>query len=296
MVPMWTGIELLHALQDIRLEFPFLEDLFAAMSSRIAYLAVPVALALLFYWCINKKQGEILALSFVPAMVFAVVSKYGFDQPRPWKLDPSIIRIDGVNAHGLSLPSGHTASAVSTYLPAAAFVRNRLFKTVLIVIMVLIIVGRLVLCVHTPLDILSGAVVGIIAITVAWKSIEYAYENDRAYLIVNAAYTVFFTALFIISLVCWDAEADRIALYAGFLYGMLIGRILDRLYLRYEVPQTGIKEHALRFVVGMIIGAAILLVFMVPFPDWGIGLGGALMMVWSFFIYPYIITKKSLFC
>ncbi len=293
---MWTGIELLHALQDIRLEFPFLEDFFAVMSSRITYLAIPVALILLFYWCINKKQGEILALSFVPAMVFAVVSKYGFNQPRPWELDPSIIKVDDVNAHGLSLPSGHTASAVSTYLPAAAFVRNRLFKTILIAIMVLIIVGRLVLCVHTPLDILSGTAVGIIAIAIACKSVEYAYESDRAYLIVNAAYAVFFTALFVISLVCWDADAERIALYAGFLYGMLAGRTLDRLCLRYEVPQTGIKEHTLRFVVGMTIGALILLIFMFPFPNWGIGLGGALMMIWSFFIYPYIITKKGLFC
>lgn len=293
---MWTGIELLHALQDIRMEFPLLEDLFSAMSSRVIYLAVPVAMIFLFYWCINKKQGEILALSFVPAMVFAVVSKYGFNQPRPWDLDPSIIKVDGVNAHGLSLPSGHAASAISTFLPATLFFRNRLFKTVLIAVMVLITVGRLVLCVHTPLDILSGIAVGLIAIVVAWKSMEYAYENDRTYLFVNVAYAVFFTALFIISLVCWDAEADRIALYAGFLYGMLIGRILDRFYLRYEVPQTGIKEHTLRFVVGMIIGAAILLVFMVPFPDWGIGLGGALMMIWSFFIYPYVITKKSLFC
>ena len=162
--------------------------------------------------------------------------------------------------------------------------------------MVLIIVGRLVLCVHTPLDILSGAAIGIIAIAIACKSVEYAYESDRAYLIVNAAYAIFFTALFIISLVCWDADAERIALYAGFLYGMLAGRTLDRLCLRYEVPQTGIKEHTLRFVVGMTIGALILLIFMVPFPNWGIGLGGALMMIWSFFIYPYIITKKGLFC
>lgn len=293
---MWTGIELLHAFQDIRIEFPFLEDFFSAMSSRVIYLAVPVALIFLFYWCINKKQGEILALSFVPAMVFAVVSKYGFNQPRPWDLDPSIIKVDGVNAHGLSLPSGHAASAISTFLPAASFVRNRLFKTVLIAVMVLITVGRLVLCVHTPLDILSGIAVGLIAIVVAWKSMEYAYEDDRTYLFVNAAYAIFFTALFIISLVCWGADADRIALYAGFLYGMLIGRTMDRLYLRYEVPQTGAKEHALRFFVGMTIGALILLVFMIPFPDWGIGLGGAFMMIWSFFIYPYVITKKNLFC
>ncbi len=293
---MWTGIELLHALQEIRLEFPFLEDLFTATSSRITYLAIPVALILLFYWCINKKQGEILALSFVPAILFTVVSKYGFDQPRPWELDPSIIRVEGVNAHGLSLPSGHTASAVSALIPTSLFVRNRLLGIAMIALMVLIIIGRLVLCVHTPLDIISGAIVGLVAIVVSWKSMEVAYDDDRLYHIVNATYVVFFTLLFIVSLVYWDADPENIAWFAGIFYGMFIGRTLDRIYLRYEIPQTGVREHVLRFFVGTVGCAAILFPFMVLLPVWSSPIGGALMMTWAFFIYPYVIIKKRVFC
>ena len=293
---MWTGIELLHMLQDIRLEYPILEDFFAAVSSRITYLAVPVALILLFYWCINKKHGEILALSFVPALLFTVVSKYGFDQPRPWELDSSIIKVEGVNAHGPSLPSGHTASAISTFIPASFFVRNRLLGVAMITLMVLIIVGRLVLCVHTPLDIICGIIVGLVAIAISWKSMGIAYDDDRSYHIVNAAYAVFFAVLFIVSLVYWDADPKNIAWFAGIFYGMFIGRTLDRICLRYEIPQTGIKEHALRFVVGMVGCAVILLPFIALNPVWGSPIGGALMMIWAFFIYPYIITKKRIFC
>ena len=292
---MWTGIELLHVLQDIRLDYPFLEDFFTVMSSRVLYLALPAILVFLFYWCIDKKQGEILALSFFPAMVFAVVSKFGFDQPRPWDLDPGIIKVEGVNVNGLSLPSGHTASTVSSLLPAATFSKNHVISAVLIAVMILVIIGRLVLCVHTPLDIISGIVIGLIAIAVAWGSLDFAFGDDRRYHLVNIAYTVFFTILFIIGLAYWDVGMDRTAWYAGIIYGMIVGRTLDRIYLRYKVPETGRREHALRFLIGLISSAVVLLVFAILVPVWGAAIGGAAMMIWAFFLYPYIMVRKGLF-
>ena len=292
---MWTGIELLYPLQEMRLGFPFLEDLFMILSSRIFYLALPVCIAFAFYWFIDKKKGEILCLSFLSAFLFTTVSKYGFDQPRPWDLDSDIIKVEGVHANGKSLPSGHTAAMVSTVIPAAIFGRKKILGMALIILAIMVIVGRLILCVHTPLDIIAGLAVGICALMLAWGSMEFAYDDDRRYHLINAVYTGMFTILFAVGVIVWGVRIEIAIGYAGFFYGMIVGRTLDRIYLHWEPMDLGVMKDVMIFLLGMGLGGVVLIVMMYFVPAVGAGIGGAFLMIWCFFLYPKILQDHGVF-
>jgi len=292
---MWTGIALLYWLQDIRLANPILEDIFTVFSSRVFYLVLPIVVAFIFYWCINKRQGEIIGMGCVSAMVFSMLVKFGIGIPRPWDLDPRIIEVQGVHANGLSCPSGHTAVTSAAFGASAVFSKHLLSKIVLILMIAMIISARLILCVHTPLDIIVGMAIGIAAALVAWKAVDYSYTSDRAYWIVAIAYGLFFAVFFAVSFFCWGADAGSLTEYMGFLYGALVGRALEYRYVGYEVPDTGLKNHVMRYIIGMVVGAAILGVFMILVPSYGTLIGGFLMLVWAFYLYPKIMKGRNLF-
>ena len=289
---MWTGIEILYTLQDIRQSCPFLEDLFLAASSRVFYLAAPIIIAAAFFWMGDKKQGDILGLSCISAMVFSQCMKYGIAQPRPWEIDPRIVEVPGAHAHGHSLPSGHTAMVVSSFIPAGKFCGNKLVAAVLILLTVIIIMARLFLCVHTPLDILVGIAIGAAAIIIAYLSMQWAYDDDRRYYMVNGVYTAFFTVIFAVSSVYWGVPMELTLGYAGFFYGMIFGKILERLYVGYEVPVLDMKRQALLVSLGVMIAAAILLVPYFLLPTYGMMTGGFLFMFWIFLIYPKLLKDR----
>ena len=288
---MWTGIELLFPLQDFRLANPIVETLFVILSSRVFYLVLPILLATLFYWYVDKKQGEILAMGFVSSIVFSMCVKFGIAQPRPWQLDPGLIEPPhGSNSGGYALPSGHTASVTSSLLPAALMARERMLSAALIVLTVLIVIGRLVLCAHTPLDVLAGITVGLAAVAIAWKVTDLTYDDDRRYILANVAYAAVFTVLFVVTLTVWEGDVSDTLGYAGFMYGLVAARIMDRLYLGYEVPDTTARKAAVGYVQGMIAGALILLVPYYLIPTVGMMIGGMLMMLWGFFAYPALLS------
>ena len=64
----WCGIDTLYWFQSVRESIPFLEDFFLAVSSSPVYLALPMMIACAFYWMVDKRKGEVILLSFVPAM------------------------------------------------------------------------------------------------------------------------------------------------------------------------------------------------------------------------------------
>lgn len=291
---MWTGIELLYPLQELRMEYPILGDLCQAMSSRIVYLVLPIMIVAAFYWTIDKKQGEILGLSCIPAMVFSMLSKYVIGQPRPWEIDPRIEHVSGVHANGPSLPSGHTAMTVSSFIPAAIFGRNVWFACAMIVLTSLVMFSRLILCVHTPLDIIAGLAVGALSAVTAWKAVDWAYGNDRRHLFIDLVYVALFTILFAAALFVWNVEMTKVLEYMGFIYGMILGKVLERRYVSYKVPDISLKNKAKIYVAGMLADALILLIPLSLIPGYGTAIGGFAMMLWLFYLYPKIIMCNGL--
>ncbi len=289
---MWTGIELLYPLQDLRLQYPVLEAISDIISSRLFYLVLPIMIVFAFYWVIDKRKGEIIGLGCITAMTSAMTLKCGIAQPRPWELDPNIIRVEGTNANGLSCPSGHTTNTIASLIPAAILGKNRIFAMMMVILTSLVIISRLVLCVHTPLDILAGILLGAGSALAAWKLTDWA-DSDRRYHCVTLSITSLMTAMFLLTATIWDPGSLKILEYAGFFYGFMLGRTLDRMLLNYQVPDMEIKKKVSIYVLGSILAAIVLFVPMVLVPFLGASIGGFIMMVWGTYGFPYTITKLT---
>lgn len=287
---MWTGIELLQPIQDIRTGYPFLEDISLVFSSRLFYLVLPIAIVLIFYWTVDKKKGGFLGLSCLSAFTFTTLCKTWIVQPRPWELDPDLIRVEGAHSNGYSLPSGHTAMSVSTYLPTAMMIRRRIVSILLIALTILIVASRLILCVHTPLDIIAGVCVGAISIVAAWKATEFSERSRGSFHLVMFLYAAAFAVFSVISIMAGE-DLYELAQSMGFFYGMVLGRILEYHYVSYTIRDFEIKRKSLIIIKGLLIGAVLLGIPMLLSKDFGTPIGGFLMMIWSFYLYPKLMMS-----
>jgi hypothetical protein len=288
---MWTGIELLLVLQDLRMQFPLLEDVYLCSSSRILFQILPVVIIAAFLWFIDKRQGEIIGLSFITSTALAITIKFGIAQPRPWVLDPRIIQVEGTYASGYSCPSNHTSMVTSSLLPAAYYCRNRIVSILLIVVTAFVVSGRLVLCAHTPLDIIVALVVCAVSIFVSVKLVDYSNRGDTQFYTAWIVHTTVITALIIMSLVAWDADHHSILENTTMFYGMMAGRLLDHIFVRYEVTPLASRSKLKRYVLGMAMGGFL---FMLPYlvsKAYGASMGGFLLMFWIFFAYPWVMKR-----
>lgn len=143
----------LHFLQSIR--NPFF-DWFFALITHLGEETFFLVIAILFFWCINKREGYFILITGLVGTVVNQIAKLFFRVPRPWVLDPDFEIVESAReeATGYSFPSGHTQNIAGTYGSIAAYEPKK-WKTILCtVLIVLVAFSRMYLGVHTPLDVI----------------------------------------------------------------------------------------------------------------------------------------------
>lgn len=156
-------MEILYWLEKIRM--PGLNELMLAVT-RLGEETVFLVLALIVFWCVDKKRGYLLmSVGFLGTMVNQFM-KLSFRIPRPWVLDPDFTILEQAReaAAGYSFPSGHTTCAVATFGSLAATSRRKITVAVCVLLAVLVGFSRMYLGVHTPADVLTGALTSMILI------------------------------------------------------------------------------------------------------------------------------------
>ena len=153
----------LYLLEKIRM--PGLNELMLLVT-RLGEETAFLVLALIFFWCVDKRRGYlIMAVGFMGTMVNQVL-KLACAVPRPWVLDPEFTILEQAReaASGYSFPSGHTSTAVGTFGAIAATEKRRWFSTVCIALAVLVGFSRMYVGVHTPYDVLVGAACALLLV------------------------------------------------------------------------------------------------------------------------------------
>ena len=156
-------MEILYWLEKIRM--PGLNELMLAVT-RLGEETVFLVLALIVFWCVDKKRGYLLmSVGFLGTMANQAM-KLAFRIPRPWVLDPDFTILEQAReaATGYSFPSGHTTCAVATFGSLAATSRRKITGAVCVLLAVLVGFSRMYLGVHTPADVLAGALTSMILI------------------------------------------------------------------------------------------------------------------------------------
>ena len=130
-----------------------------------------LVLALIVFWCVDKRRGYLLmSVGFLGTMANQFM-KLWFRVPRPWVLDPEFTILEQAReaAAGYSFPSGHTTSAVGTFGSLAATSRQKRSAVIYTVLAVLVGFSRMYIGVHTPADVIVGALTSLVLIVLLRK-------------------------------------------------------------------------------------------------------------------------------
>ena len=156
-------MEFLYLLESIR--FPALTE-FMSLITRLGEETAFLVIALIVFWCVDKYSGYYtLGVGLVGTLINQFL-KITCRIPRPWVADPNFTIVESAReaASGYSFPSGHTQTAVGTFGCIAAFTKKTWVRVVAIVLAVLVGLSRMYLGVHTPADVIVGALQSLVLV------------------------------------------------------------------------------------------------------------------------------------
>ena len=155
----------LYFLESIRM--PVLNEFMLAITTLGEETAF-LALALIFFWCVDKKRGYLLMSVGFLGIIANQFLKLWFRIPRPWVLDPEFTILEQAReaASGYSFPSGHTTTAFATFGSVAASTRKRWVSAGMFLLAALVGFSRMYIGVHTPADVLVGALTSVLLILI----------------------------------------------------------------------------------------------------------------------------------
>ena len=241
---------------------PFLDAFFSTIT-HLGEETFFIVLGLVFFWCINKKEGYyLLSIGFIGTIVNQFL-KLWFRIPRPWVKDKNFTIVESARAEatGYSFPSGHTQSSVGIF---GAFARwhNRLWVRITgIAICVLVPLSRMYLGVHTPADVLVSVVIALILIFGLYPLIQKCFDNTKVMRVLLLTMVLMSAGLLaFVSFYKFPADVDVSNLASGTknaykmlgcTLGIWIAFEVDNKYLHFETKAV-IWAQILKFVLGII--------------------------------------------
>ena len=258
-------MEFLHWLAAIR--HPVLDAFFSVVTYLGSEIGL-IAVGLLFFWCVGKKQGYYILFVGFTGTIFNQFFKLLFRVPRPWVLDPSFEPISSAvgDAGGYSFPSGHTQASVGLFGSMCMVLRRRLLRVLCLLPIVLVPFSRMYLGVHTPADVLFSLGLALLLVLVFHLVMEKAWGNHRRMaLLLGATVLLAVAYLLFVLLFPFPADMDAANLASGrknafTLLGSLLGIALvyfvDERYLHFDT-RAPLPGQIIKLVIGAALAFAL---------------------------------------
>ena len=273
-------------LQDIRFALGSGLENFFIFICKGRVLGIFAFIPVIMYWVFDKKTGMKISMTFCIGNYLNGLLKIIFCCYRPWIRDerikpPEKAKLD---ATGYSFPSGHSTMGVCLF-GYSGWLARKMYRSITLLCWLycgLLLFSRNYLGVHTPQDVMVGALLGLVAIWLSDRIFRWAetYDGaDRIVLLVGLA-LVFATLAFIqlkpypMNYVDGQLLVDPVSMKGdsfmstGALAGILPGWYMERKYLNFG-PARSRKEGLVRLLIGLAVllaalGLALLLKFLVP--------------------------------
>ncbi len=243
-------------------------DFLMSAVTRFGEEALFIVLALLFLWCIDKKEGYYLLTVGFCGLLFNQFLKILCRVPRPWVKDPAFTPVEGstTEATGYSFPSGHTQTAVGSYGAVARWHKQAWLRAAAIALCVLVPFSRMYLGVHTPLDVGVSILFALLLVFVLHPFFVTLDEHPyRLFYLLGGLLAL--SVLFVIYVECaaFPADVDAHNLDSAVkgaytLLGSLLGfgliYFLDLRVYRYKT-KAPLLAQALKLILGAVLVVAV---------------------------------------
>lgn len=169
--------ELALLLNDLVGVSPFLDDVIVFLASYLAYGLLALLLVFVFLSSYSwRERTEVLLVAGVSALVarfgIAELIRLFYHRPRPFT-DLPVDQL--LTSTAWSFPSGHATFFFA--LATAVYLYNKKWGIGFFVAVTLMTVSRVIAGIHYPLDILGGALIGIIVAYGAFRGARWLSET-----------------------------------------------------------------------------------------------------------------------
>jgi undecaprenyl-diphosphatase len=221
-----------------------------------------LAFAIIFFWCVNKRQGYYILITGLVGTVVNQVAKLFFRIPRPWVLDPefNIIESARAEATGYSFPSGHTQNVAGTFGAIAAFKPRKWLTALCVTIILLVGFSRMYLGVHTPLDVVVSLLIalGLILLLRPVFETDESFKKYMPYVVIGSVIISVLFLVYVLSLGGvsfldphnYQSGLKNAYTLLGCTAGLVIVYFVDSKYINFD---TKAKWYAqiLKLVIGL---------------------------------------------
>ncbi len=236
--------------------------------TRFGEEALFIVLALLFLWCIDKREGYyLLAVGFCGLLLNQFL-KILCRVPRPWVKHPDFTIVEGsaTEATGYSFPSGHTQTAVGAYGAVARWEKKTWLRILLSVLCFLVALSRMYLGVHTPLDVCVSIGIALLLIFMLYPFFKALDEHPyRLFYFLGALFVLSLLFVLYVELAVFPADVDVHNLDSavkgaytllGSLVGFALIYFLDVRFYHYET-KAPLFAQALKLIFGAALAVAV---------------------------------------
>ena len=244
-------------------------DDFFLYVTKFGEMLTPMFLICLVYWCINKKSGAYILFSLVTGFALSFAIKVTTCIYRPWIIDPRVNPLKQAipYAGGYSFPSGHSANATAAWGAAAVSFWGKKFSLILLLLIILVILSRIYLGVHTPQDIVGGFLIGVVTLFGVAKLLKWEENGKNRDLIIAILYTVGAILLILYSVfksypmdyvdgkLLYDPATNNnylISRLSGVM-GVIWGWFLEKRFVKFEIKNVSLGKKVLRIAIGFFI-------------------------------------------
>ena len=291
-------MDILWGLEGMRT--PFWNTFFGLLTRLGEEMPLIVVFCIVF-WCINKRTGYLLGISFFLSALIVQGMKIIFRVPRPWVADVNFVPVQGAitEATGYAFPSGHTQNAAAWLGALGSQMKQNLVKFIFFFLAVLVAFSRLYLGVHYLSDVVVALIISFAIVFLACKMLpEEASVSRKKELIIPLV--IFSSAVVVVMIITYLSHNEitefrqlrDAAIAAGAAFGFAIAMYVERVYIQFSVQTKNLPTQIIKLIIG-IIGV---FVFQEGLRILGSGLiaTGAryfLIVIWIMAIYPLIIKK-----
>jgi len=242
-------------------------DVFFSLVTRLGEETFFLVIALVIYWCVDKKRGYYLMTVGFVGTVFNQFLKLAFRIPRPWIQDPNFTIVESAReaATGYSFPSGHTQTAVGVY-GGLAWSSGGWVRILALFPAVLVPLSRMYLGVHTIWDVGVSVAIGLLLVYALWPLFrEIERRPNRMYAIVGTMLVLVLVYTAYVELWPFPADIDAHNYASGLknaytllgaVSGMLVVYWLDDRFIQFDT-RAPIPGQILKLLLGLLLALAV---------------------------------------